>query len=135
MVFLNHNGNADLRAQQLADSGIVEVRRSRFVSLVSRLARKRRPEADGDESEHFHADRVEDSVHVMIKHEQRHGKPVKGYSPRAPLSVRLLEARKMEAPRQTAVHSTIEAQEDDGQSDVEQKLLAAIVRADCVEKN
>jgi hypothetical protein len=71
----------------------------------------------------------------MIKHEQRHGKPVKGYSPRAPLSVILLEAHKMEAPRKTAVHSTIEAREEDGQDDVEQKLLAAIVRADCVKKS
>jgi hypothetical protein len=71
----------------------------------------------------------------MIKHEQRHGKPVKAYSPRAPLSVRLLEARKMEAPQQTAIHSTIEAREEDGQSDVEKKLLAAIVQADCVTKS
>jgi hypothetical protein len=71
----------------------------------------------------------------MIKHEQKHGKPVKGYSPRAPLSVRLLEAPKMETPQQTAVHSTIEVREDDGQSDEEQKLLAAIVRADCVKKS
>ena len=64
MVYLNHNSTADHRARQLADSGIVEVRQSRFLSLVSRLlTRRRRPEADGDESEHFHADRVEDVSH------------------------------------------------------------------------
>lgn len=53
-------GNTDLRARQLAEHGIVEVRRSRFLSLVSRLIRRRRHEAEGDESEHFHAERVED---------------------------------------------------------------------------
>ena len=65
----------------------------------------------------------------MLKHGQRHGKPVKAYTPRAPLSTRLSAARNMEP--QTSVHATIEAREDDGRSDdVEQKLLAAIIRAD-----
>lgn len=57
---------------------------------------------------------------------------MKGYSPRTPLSVRLLEARKIEDSHQT-VHATIEAREDDdGHSDVEKKLLAATTRVDCV---
>ena len=60
--------NTDLRArQQLANSGIVEVRRSRFLSLVSRLTRsKRRPEADDGSEQHFHADRVEDVSSIFI---------------------------------------------------------------------
>ena len=66
MAHLHHNDNADLRARQLADSGIVEVRRSRFLMLVSRLTRRSRPEAEGDESEHFHADRVEDVSSLII---------------------------------------------------------------------
>ena len=73
------------------------------------------------------------SVHVMLKHGERHGKPVMAYKPRAPLSAILSAAHKMEDSQQpqTAVHNaTIEAREDDGQSDVEQKLLAATVRAD-----
>jgi len=53
------DGTADHRARQLADVGIVEVRFSRFFSLVSRLTHRRRLSAE-DGSEHFHADRIED---------------------------------------------------------------------------
>jgi hypothetical protein len=72
----------------------------------------------------------------MLKHGERHGKPVMAYTPRAPLSAILSAAHKMEDSQrqrqpQTAVHNaTIEAREDDGSSDMEQKLLAATVRAD-----
>ena len=68
----------------------------------------------------------------MLKHNQRHGKPVKAYTPRAPLSVRISNARELEASQQThcAVQATIEAREEDGQSDVEQKILAAITQVD-----
>lgn len=83
---------------------------------------------------HFHAQRVEDSVHVMIKHDKeackKRGQPEKSYSPRAPLSERLAAAGKMEAARREASHATIEAREedDDGGDDI----LAAVTRADCV---
>jgi len=53
------DSSADHRARQHADAGIVEVRFSRFFSLMSRLTHRRRLSAE-DGSEHFHADRIED---------------------------------------------------------------------------
>ena len=59
---------------------------------------------------HFHANRVEDSVHVMIKHDimaakKKGSKPGTGYyKPRAPLPDRLKAARQS--------HIAIQATED-----------------------
>ncbi|KAL3817096.1 hypothetical protein ACHAXA_009927 [Cyclostephanos tholiformis] len=48
-------------------------------------------------SVHFHAQQVQDSIHVMLKHDRdarkRNGQPVNGYKPREPLPVRLTVAR------------------------------------------
>jgi len=86
---------------------------------------------------HFHANRVEDSVHVIIKHDKeackRKGQPEKVYAPRTPLSERLVAARKMEAARKAnSSHATIEATEDDGESELDGEILAAVSMADCV---
>jgi hypothetical protein len=54
--------------------------------------------ANTSRSQHFHANRVEDSVHVMIKHDikaakKKGSKSGIGYVPRIPLSDRLAAAR------------------------------------------
>jgi len=77
----------------------------------------------------------------MIKHDKeackKRGQPEKAYAPRAPLSERLMAARKMEASHNNETshsHATIEAREEDGESESEadRDLLAAVAKADCV---
>mmetsp|Transcript_6773 Transcript_6773/g.11024 ORF Transcript_6773/g.11024 Transcript_6773/m.11024 type:complete len:149 (-) Transcript_6773:1205-1651(-) len=87
-------------------------------------------------SVHFHAQQVEDSVHVIIKHDkeqcQKKGRPAHHYSPRTPLSERLESARQLEAARKATISQrTIEAKEEDGESELDDEILAAVTRADC----
>lgn len=116
-------------------SDTVEVRhRGRLASLLSMLSCCSK--SSMSKSIHFHANRIEDSVHVMLKHDkvghQRRGEPQKGYTPRESLSDRIAACRKMETERKEASRpSAIEAEEDDGDNDI----LAAVSKADCVSGN
>mmetsp|Transcript_7530 Transcript_7530/g.13706 ORF Transcript_7530/g.13706 Transcript_7530/m.13706 type:complete len:154 (+) Transcript_7530:99-560(+) len=117
------------------------------VELVEARQRRRKPSflsmfscrgrSSISNSVHFHAQHVEDSVHVIIKHDkeqcQKKGQPVHNYSPRAPLSERLESARKLEVARKASnSHVTIEAKEEDGESELDDEILAAVTMADCV---
>lgn len=71
----------------------------------------------------------------MIKHDKeaykKRGQPEHGYKPRAPLSEQLAACHKLEVARQAKSRATIEAREDDGESDMDRDILAAITKADC----
>jgi len=77
--------------------------------------------ANTSRSQHFHANRVEDSVHVMIKHDikaakKKGSKSGIGYVPRVPLSDRLAAAR-----------VAIQATEDTFESNkADKEILAAL---------
>lgn len=117
----------------------VEVRhRGRLSTLMSMFSCCGRSSLQS--SIHFHANRVEDSVHVMIKHDKeackKQGVPTKGYTPRKPLAEIEAAARKKkeaELARQNGNHSpqpTIEArEEEDGKGD--DILDACLAKADC----
>lgn len=117
---------------------MVEVHcRGRLASLLSMMSC--RSKSSISNSIHFHAQHVEDSVHVIIKHGKescrRQGQPEKAYTPRAPLSGRLAAAHEVEAVRRqtSASHvKRIEAREEDGESEVDRDILAALSVADCV---
>mmetsp|Transcript_7470 Transcript_7470/g.16948 ORF Transcript_7470/g.16948 Transcript_7470/m.16948 type:complete len:152 (-) Transcript_7470:307-762(-) len=126
--------NNDLPKRRSAATEVEVRHRGRLASLLSMLSC--RSNSSISKSAHFHAQRVEDSVHVMIKHDKevhkRQGQPEKAYAPRAPLSERLTAVHEMEAARQAALHITIEAREDDGETDMDRDILAAVAKADCV---
>ena len=115
----------------------VRHRRGRLSTLMSMFSCCGRSSLQS--SIHLHANRVEDSVHVMIKHDKeackKRGVPTKGYTPRKPLSDIEAAARKKEAELalQNGNHSpqpTIEArEEDDGKDD--DILDACLAKADC----
>mmetsp|Transcript_15499 Transcript_15499/g.28170 ORF Transcript_15499/g.28170 Transcript_15499/m.28170 type:complete len:165 (-) Transcript_15499:364-858(-) len=115
----------------------VEVRhRGRLASLLSMMSCRNNSSISN--SIHFHAQRIEDSVHVLVKHDReackRRGQPEKVYTPRAPLSERLIAVHKMEDARHLASHAStpIEAREEDGESEMDRDILAAVSMADCV---
>ena len=72
-------------------------------------------------SHHFHASRVEDSVHVMLKHDikaaNKKGKAPGGYRPRAPLPDNLIR-------RSASPAIVIQTTEDETNTD--RQLLAAL---------
>ena len=98
-------------------------RASRLLSMFSCCSR-----SSIEKSVHFHANNVEDSVHVMIKHDKeackRRGAPESHYTPRAPLSERLAAARKAEEARHHQETARVSAQAEDD-------ILAAVAKADC----
>lgn len=75
-------------------------------------------------SAHFHANRTEDSLHVMIKHDlkvakMKGTKAGTGYVPRAPLSDRLVAAQQNRP-------IVIKATEDADASETDKEIMAAL---------
>lgn len=126
----------DRRAAEPVNDMVKVHCRGRLASLLSMMSC--RSNSSISSSIHFHAQKVEDSVHVIIKHDResckRQGQPEKAYTPRAPLSEILVAAHKEEALRRqtSASPKRIEAREEDGESEVDRDILAALSTADCV---
>ena len=77
-------------------------------------------------SAHFHANRTEDSLHVMIKHDlkvakMKGTKAGTGYVPRAPLSDRLIAAQQN---RPIVIKATEDTDADASETDKE--IMAAL---------
>jgi len=83
--------------------------------------------SDISRSAHFHADRTEDSLHVMIKHDLKVAKMKgtragTGYVPRAPLSDRLVAAQ--QEKRSIVIKATEDTDADASETDKE--IMAAL---------
>lgn len=74
--------------------------------------------------------RVEDSVHVMIRHDkekaQKKGQQTKGYTPRRPLPSNLASLRHANATGAEQQGIVIKATEDDEESEADKRLNAAL---------
>lgn len=116
------DGNDATPRSTVAERDETVLRRNRKPSLLSMLSCCGRSSISN--GIHFHANLVEDSVHVMTR--RKRGQPEKAYVPRAPLSERLAGARQMELARKETSH-TIEAKEEEGESE-----LDGFLAADCV---
>lgn len=146
----NHGSHSARTSHSSRNTAAEPRAEGRLLSLLSiLLCRRSRRKTALSNNIHFNNHRVEDSVHVAIKHDQeahqRKGEPAASYTPRAPLSERVAAARRLEATRKEASHGThkhaivcteagnaIVSTEEEEESEIDKDILAAVSMSESV---